>query len=89
MKDVDNNPDQLELDLRIAKKFVGRGIKFLREKHGITQQNLEWYSGVQQNIISTMESGKQDFKIEYLVRIAAAFNLNLVTFFEVCLTVPR
>jgi|DEB0MinimDraft_10_1074344.scaffolds.fasta_scaffold07521_4 transcriptional regulator with XRE-family HTH domain len=85
MKDVDADSQDLDQKLQVANNFFGRGIKFLRKKHNITQQELEWYSGVQQNVISMMESGKANFKMEHVVRIAAAFNMNIVTFFDVCL----
>lgn len=89
MKDVDRNDSELEFLQRTNLKLIGRGVKFLREKHQVTQQELEWFSGVSQNQISFIESGKTNFKMDSITRIAGAFNLDLLSFIEVCRLAPH
>ncbi len=89
MKDVDRNDSELEFLQRTNLKLIGRGVKFLREKHKVTQQELEWFSGVSQNQISFIESGKTNFKMDSITRIAGVFNLDLATFIDICRLAPH
>lgn len=84
MVDVDNKKEELEISFNVAKKFFARGVRHLRHEHGISQQELEHFSGVQQSVISKIENGNTDFRLEHIVRIASAFHLNIVNFFNVC-----
>lgn len=84
MIDVDSKPEDLQISLNVANNFFGRGVKHLRHEHKVSQQELEYFSGVQQSVISKIENGNIDFRLEQIVRIAQAFHLNIVDFFNVC-----
>jgi len=89
LKDVDKANSELDLLQKTNLNFIGRGVRFLREKNQVTQQELEWYSGVSQNQISFIESGKTNFKMDCITRIAGAFDLDLCSFIEVCRLAPH
>ena len=64
------------------KNIVGENIRRIRQKRGITQEELALMSGLSQGYINQLESGKRKFTQKTLCVIAEALNLPLYTFFK-------
>ena len=63
------------------KKNVGRKVRLLRESADITQEELSEISGVTQNFISQLESGKKTASIETLNKIAKSLEVPIASLF--------
>ena len=63
------------------KKNLGRKIRLLRESADITQEELSEISGVTQNFISQLESGKKTASVETLNKISNSLKVPLSSLF--------
>lgn len=63
-------------------KDVGDKIKVLREQSGLTQKDLAKRLRVSQQIISRIESGRQNVSVETLDSICTALGVKVATFFR-------
>ncbi len=61
---------------------VGRRIKELRNKLGISQEELGFRSGVHRTYIASLEVGKRNVSISTLEKIVIALNVSLSEFFD-------
>ncbi len=61
---------------------VGKRIKELRNKLGISQEELGFRSGVHRTYIASLEVGKRNVSISTLEKIVAALNISLSEFFD-------
>lgn len=55
---------------------IGAKIKELREKKGVTQQDLAKEFGVRREVVSMWESGERDIKTANTIRLAEFFNVS-------------
>lgn len=61
---------------------VGKRIKELRNKLGISQEELGFRSGVHRTYIASLEVGKRNVSISTLEKIVVALNVSLSEFFD-------
>ena len=57
---------------------IGKSIRTIRLEKGLTQKELALKSKVSENAIKQYESGKRQPKMEYLMKISSALNVNLI-----------
>ena len=60
---------------------VGKRIKDLRNKLGISQEELGFRSGVHRTYIASLEVGKRNISIATLEKIVKALDVSLSEFF--------
>ncbi len=61
---------------------VGRRIKELRNKLGISQEELAFRSNVHRTYIASLEVGKRNISITLLEKIVIALEVSLSEFFK-------
>ncbi len=61
---------------------VGRRIKELRNKLGISQEELAFRSNVHRTYIASLEVGKRNISIALLEKIVIALEVSLSEFFK-------
>lgn len=61
---------------------VGNRIKVLRNKLGISQEELGFRSGVHRTYIASLEVGKRNVSIATLEKIVIALEITLSEFFD-------
>ena len=61
---------------------VGNRIKELRNKLGISQEELAFRSGVHRTYIASLEVGKRNISIATLEKIVKALEVSLSEFFD-------
>jgi excisionase family DNA binding protein len=59
-------------------------IKEIREKCGITIPELSDSSGLSENILKSIESGRRDIKVSELFQISKALNVRIASFLNPC-----
>ncbi len=64
------------------KNIVGQNIRQIRQKSGLTQEELANMSGLSQGYVNQLESGKRKFTQKTLCAIAEALGLPLYSFFK-------
>ncbi|NCO68316.1 MAG: helix-turn-helix domain-containing protein [Nitrospirae bacterium] len=64
------------------KNIVGNNIRRLREKAGLTQEELALKSGLSEGYINQLESGKRKFTQKSLELIAEALSIPMVELFS-------
>lgn len=62
--------------------IVGRNIRLLRERIGLTQEALAGYLGVKREIVAYYESGTRNITSVHLARLADLFCVDEYDFFE-------
>lgn len=72
---------QKEVFLMIEEK-VGNRIKELRNKLGISQEELGFRSGVHRTYIASLEVGKRNISISTLEKIVTALEVTFSEFFN-------
>jgi transcriptional regulator with XRE-family HTH domain len=63
---------------KLLKKLANR-IKELREKKGLTQEEVYNDSGIH---VARLETGKRDFSVSTLEKICLYFEISLIDFFK-------
>lgn len=73
----------MERQLQQSNKIsVGERLRWLRERHGLTQQELAEKSGINRVTISKIESGHVEPRAKTLTRLLEAIGVELSTFWE-------
>ena len=60
---------------------LGKRIQSLREKQGLTQEQLEEKTGVHTNYISSIDRGLKNVTVKTLLKIAAGLNVEVYELF--------
>ena len=66
----------------MIKTKVGKRIKELRNKLGISQEELAFRSDIHRTYIASLEVGKRNVSIETLEKVVKALEVSLSEFFE-------
>ena len=56
---------------------IGQSVRYLRNKKGISQEELAFRANLNMNSISTLERGINNVKIKTLYNIASALDVNI------------
>ena len=56
---------------------IGQSVRYLRNKNGISQEELAFRANLNMNSISTLERGINNVKIKTLYNIASALDVNI------------
>lgn len=56
---------------------IGQSVRYLRQKKGISQEELAYRANLNMNSISTLERGLNNVKIKTLYSIATALEMNV------------
>ena len=67
------------MDIKI---WVGRRVKELRNKLGISQEELADLVGLDRTYITSVERGRRNISIVNIEKLAKALNVTLSEFFE-------
>jgi len=59
---------------------VGATIKSLRERSGLTQENIAHYLKVDQSLVSKFESGERTLSVNLLEKMATLFGVDMLVF---------
>jgi y4mF family transcriptional regulator len=73
---------EARVDVRLAELAIGRKLKALREKRGLTQGELALKAGTGQAAIARIENGKATPKLDLLARLASALGAELEVSFK-------
>ena len=68
--------------LFMRKNIVGNNVRTIREKRGITQEDLALKSGLTQGYINFLENGKRGYSERSLEKIANALGIQISGLFE-------
>ena len=66
----------------MIKTKVGKRIKELRNKLGISQEELAFRSEIHRTYIASLEVGKRNVSIETLVKVVNALEVSMSEFFK-------
>ena len=66
----------------MIKTKVGKRIKELRNKLGISQEELAFRSDIHRTYIASLEVGKRNVSIETLEKVVNALEVSLSEFFD-------
>ena len=66
----------------MIKAKVGKRIKELRNKLGISQEELAFRSDIHRTYIASLEVGKRNVSIETLEKVVNALEVSLSEFFD-------
>ena len=66
----------------MIKEKVGKRIKDLRQKLGISQETFADQCGLDRTYITSLERGKRNISLVNLEKISNAFNMTLSDFFN-------
>ena len=69
-------------DLQAGRRLLARNLRRLRLERKLTQDELAAEAGVRQALISELESGKIDVRLDTLQRIALALSARLAELLE-------
>ena len=68
--------------LNMKKNIVGNNLRMIRERLGITQEDLALKSGLTQGYINFLENGKRGYSERSLEKIANALGIQISGLFE-------
>ena len=71
-----------------AQEQLGMRIRYLRQQHKLSQEDLAFYANINKNYISDLENGRRNPSLEILERIAIAFHISLEELFRGIETIP-
>lgn len=66
----------------MIKENVGKRIKFLRKKLGLSQEKFAELCGLDRTYITSLENGKRNISIVNLEKITKSLNISLKDFFD-------
>lgn len=69
-------------DITVAEKNVLKKLKYYREKKNISQFELSLESGVSQNMITYIETGKRTPTLRTLIKLCYALQISPAKLFE-------
>ena len=61
---------------------LGKNIKLIRKKKGLTQENIFLESGISRSHIAMIEAGKRDITVSAHFKISRAMNVDLKEIFS-------
>jgi transcriptional regulator with XRE-family HTH domain len=61
---------------------IGLRIKSIRNKNGISQNDLAFYAGLDRSYLAGVENGKRNISIINLEKIATALEMSVKNFFD-------
>lgn len=64
------------------KLLVGKRVKELRNKLGVSQEELADLAGLDRTYITSVESGRRNISIVNIEKLAKALNVTLAEFFN-------
>ncbi len=67
------------MDIKI---LVGKRVKELRNKLGVSQEELADLAGLDRTYITSVESGRRNISIVNIEKLAKALNITLAEFFN-------
>jgi transcriptional regulator with XRE-family HTH domain len=70
-------------------KAVGRRVRELRRKSGVSQEELAARANLHRNYVGSVERGQRDIGITALGSLAAALGVSLPEFFQTFRQSPR
>lgn len=62
-------------------KQLGMRIAYLRKKHGWSQEELSFRSGIHKNYLSDLENGRRNPSLKIIEHLAKAFEVTLFDLF--------
>jgi transcriptional regulator with XRE-family HTH domain len=69
-------------DIYAARHILARNLRRLRRAQKMTQEQLANAAGLRQALISELESGKLDVRIDTLSRVATALDSSMAELFD-------
>jgi transcriptional regulator with XRE-family HTH domain len=69
-------------DIYAARHILARNLRRLRRAQKMTQEQLANAAGLRQALISELESGKLDVRIDTLSRLATALDSSMAELFD-------
>jgi transcriptional regulator with XRE-family HTH domain len=69
-------------DIYAARHILARNLRRLRRAQKMTQEQLANTAGLRQALISELESGKLDVRVDTLSRLAIALDSSMVELFD-------
>jgi transcriptional regulator with XRE-family HTH domain len=69
-------------DIHAVRDILARNLRRLRRAQKMTQEQLANAAGLRQALISELEAGKLDVRIDTLSRLALALNSSLAELFD-------
>ena len=71
-----------------AQEQLGMRIRFLRQQHRWSQEDLALNANINKNYISDLENGRRNPSLEILERIAVTFGITLAELFKGVESIP-
>lgn len=71
-----------------AQEQLGMRVKFLRQQHKWSQEDLALNANINKNYICDLENGRRNPSLEILERLASAFGISLADLFKGIETIP-
>lgn len=68
-----------KLERQEAVKVIGAAIRVLREQRGLTLERLAMNAGISYQYLSGIETGKENFSIAILEKVAKALDVPMLT----------
>lgn len=69
-------------NLQAGRRLLAANLRRLREARDLTQEQLADAAGLRQALISELEAGKRDVRLDSLQRLAAALGARLAELFQ-------
>jgi len=69
-------------DIHAVRHILARNLRRLRQAREMTQEQLANAAGLRQALISELESGKLDVRIDTLSRLATALDSSMAELFD-------
>lgn len=63
-------------------KQISKKLKQIRKQKGLSQEEVQKLTGINRNNISRYENGKREPNINTLKKLAKAYNIDIIVFFE-------
>lgn len=86
VKKIDSSDKIKDLKILESRIKIGGTIRSIREKRGLSQEQLAEKMNISRSTISKIESGKFNCSIDYLSKFAAFLNFEIILqeFKEIC-----
>lgn len=68
-----------KIERQEAVKVIGAAIRILREQRGLTLERLAMQAGISYQYLSGIETGKENFSIAILEKVARALDVPMLT----------
>lgn len=78
MKNTDENKIDINSYLYQKRKYLGHCIRGIREKRGLSQEQLAAKMNISRSTISKIESGKFNCSIDYVAKFAMSLDFEII-----------